>query len=312
MLWFIVKRFASLIPVLFGISLITFILIHLTPGDPAVAYLRLSQIAPTDEAVAAIRAELGLDNPLYVQYLDWLGKVVQLDFGTSYVSKEPVWDEMLLHFSATLELTVAALILIMVISLPIGIFSALYKEGIFDQLSRMLAFVGASMPTFWLGFLFMYFLSVKLDLFPVLGRGTLSHLVLPSLTLAFAYISSFTRLQRASMLENLNQPFILYARARGLRERLVVGKHVLKVSILPVLTVLGMSIGNMLSGAVIVETVFAWPGMGQLFVSSILNRDYPMIQGMLLLIGMIFVLSNLLVDIAYAFLDPRIRWQGEK
>jgi nickel transport system permease protein len=312
MLWFIVKRFASLIPVLFGISLITFILIHLIPGDPAVAYLRLSQIPPTDEAVAAIRAELGLDNPLYVQYVDWLRKVFQLDFGTSYVSKEPVWDEMLLHFSATLELTVAALILTVVISLPIGIFSAFYKEGIFDELSRMLAFVGASMPTFWLGFLFMYFLSVKLDLFPVLGRGTLSHLVLPSLTLAFAYISSFTRLQRASMLENLNQPFILYARARGLRERLVVGKHVLKVSILPVVTVLGMSIGNMLSGAVIVETVFAWPGMGQLFVSSILNRDYPMIQGMLLLIGMIFVISNLLVDIAYAFLDPRIRWRGEK
>jgi nickel transport system permease protein len=312
MIWFVVKRFSSLIPVLFGISLITFILIHLTPGDPAVVYLRLSQIPPTDEAVAAIRAELGLDNPLYVQYLDWLRKVVQLDFGTSYVSKEPVWDEMLLHLSATLELTVAALILTVVISLPIGIFSALYKDGIFDQLSRMLAFVGASMPTFWLGFLFMYFLSVKLDLFPVLGRGTLSHLVLPSLTLAFAYISSFTRLQRASMLENLNQPFLLYARARGLRERLVVGRHVLKMALMPVVTVLGMSIGNMLSGAVIVETVFAWPGMGQLFVSSILNRDYPMIQGMLLLIGMIFVISNLLVDIAYTFLDPRIRWQGEK
>jgi nickel transport system permease protein len=312
MIWFVVKRFSSLIPVLFGISLITFILIHLTPGDPAVVYLRLSQIPPTDEAVAAIRAELGLDNPLYVQYLDWLRKVVQLDFGTSYVSKEPVWDEMLLHLSATLELTVAALILTVVISLPIGIFSALYKDRIFDQLSRMLAFVGASMPTFWLGFLFMYFLSVKLDLFPVLGRGTLSHLVLPSLTLAFAYISSFTRLQRASMLENLNQPFLLYARARGLRERLVVGRHVLKMALMPVVTVLGMSIGNMLSGAVIVETVFAWPGMGQLFVSSILNRDYPMIQGMLLLIGMIFVISNLLVDIAYTFLDPRIRWQGEK
>ncbi|RAP26407.1 hypothetical protein C2W64_01950 [Brevibacillus laterosporus] len=166
------------------------------------------------------------------------------------------------------------------------------------------------MPAFWFGFLLIYFLSVKLDLFPVLGRGTFAHLVLPSLTLAFPYIGTYMRLLRTSTLENLNEPFVVYARARGLRERLIVSRHVLKKSLLPVLTGLGMSLGNMLSGAVIVETVFAWPGMGSLFVTSILHRDYPMIQGCLLFMGVIFVVCNLLVDIAYAFLDPRIQWEG--
>ncbi|WP_078409040.1 nickel ABC transporter permease [Priestia abyssalis] len=310
--WFIVKRLTSLIPILFGISFITFILIHLTPGDPATAYLRASHIPPTDEAVAALRVELGLDKPLYVQYLEWLGNVIQLDLGMSYVSKKSVWDEIVLHFFPTAQLTFASCILILVISLPAGAISAIYKGKLVDQLSRIVAFVGVSMPAFWFGFLLIYFFSVQLDLFPVLGRGTAAHLVLPSLTLAFPYICTYMRLLRASMLENLNEPFVMYARARGLRERLIVGGHVLKKSLLPMLTGLGMSLGNMLSGAVIVETVFAWPGMGHLFVTSILSRDYPMIQGCLLFMGVIFVVCNLLVDLAYAFLDPRIRWEGER
>ncbi len=310
--WFIVKRLTSLIPILFGISLITFILLHLTPGDPAIAYLRASHIPPTDEAVAALRVEFGLDKPLYAQYVEWLGKAVQLDLGMSYLSKKSVWDEIMLHFFPTVQLTFASCILIVVISLPIGMMSAIFKGKLVDQLSRIIAFVSVSMPAFWFGFLLIYFLSVKLDLFPVLGRGTFAHLVLPSLTLSFAYIGTYTRLLRASMLENLNEPFVMYARARGLRGRLIVSRHVLKKSLLPVLTGLGMSFGNMLSGVVIVETVFAWPGMGQLFVTSILNRDYPMIQGCLLFMGVIFVVCNLLVDIAYSFLDPRIRWEGEK
>ncbi|OAH55741.1 nickel ABC transporter permease subunit NikB [Domibacillus aminovorans] len=309
---FIVKRLTSLIPILFGISLITFILLHLTPGDPAVAYLRASHIPPTDEAVAALRVELGLDKPLYAQYVEWLGKAVQLDLGMSYLSKKSVWGEIMLHFFPTVQLTFASCILIVVISLPIGMMSAIFKGKLVDQLSRIIAFVSVSMPAFWFGFLLIYFLSVKLDLFPVLGRGTFAHLVLPSLTLSFAYIGTYTRLLRASMLENLNEPFVMYARARGLSGRLIVSRHVLKKSLLPVLTGLGMSFGNMLSGVVIVETVFAWPGMGQLFVTSILNRDYPMIQGCLLFMGVIFVVCNLLVDIAYSFLDPRIRWEGEK
>ncbi|MFI8493089.1 nickel ABC transporter permease [Peribacillus butanolivorans] len=312
MSWFIFKRLTSLIPILLGISLITFILLHLIPGDPAVAYLRASHIPPTDETVAALRVELGLNKPLYVQYFEWLGKVLQLDLGMSYVSNNSVWEEIVVHFFPTVQLTFASLIFIVVISLPLGMISAIYKGKFVDQFSRILAFVSVSMPTFWLGFLLIYFLSVKLDLFPVLGRGTLAHLVLPSLTLAFAYIGTYMRLLRASMLGNLNEPFVVYARARGLRQRLIVIRHVLKKSLLPVVTGLGMSFGNMLSGAVIVETIFAWPGMGQLFVTSILNQDYPMIQGCVLFMGVIFVVCNLLVDLTYSFLDPRIRWEGEK
>ncbi|ETT80953.1 nickel ABC transporter permease [Viridibacillus sp. FSL R5-0477] len=312
MSWFIVKRLSSLIPILLGISIITFILLHLIPGDPAVAYLRLSNIPPTDVAVTDLRLELGLDNPLYIQYFDWLVKVIQLDLGISYLSKNAVSDEILLHLVPTIQLTVTALFFIVVISLPIGVLSAIYKGKWIDQFSRIIAFVSVSMPTFWFGFLLIYFLSVKLDFFPVLGRGTLAHLVLPSLTLAFGYIGTYIRLLRASMLENLNEPFVVYARARGLRQRQIISRHVLKKSILPVVTALGMSFGNMLGGAVIVETIFAWPGMGQLFVSSILNQDYPMIQGCVLFMSVIFVFCNLLVDVTYSFLDPRIRLEEGK
>ncbi|MEK4092966.1 nickel ABC transporter permease [Viridibacillus sp. FSL H8-0110] len=312
MSWFLVKRLSSLIPILLGISIITFILLHLIPGDPAVAYLRLSNIPPTDVAVTDLRLELGLDNPLYIQYFDWLVKVIQLDLGISYLSKNAVSDEILLHLVPTIQLTITALFFIVVISLPIGVLSAIYKGKWIDQFSRIIAFVSVSMPTFWFGFLLIYFLSVKLDFFPVLGRGTLAHLVLPSLTLAFGYIGTYIRLLRASVLENLNEPFVVYARARGLRQRQIISRHVLKKSILPVVTALGMSFGNMLGGAVIVETIFAWPGMGQLFVSSILNQDYPMIQGCVLFMSVIFVFCNLLVDVTYSFLDPRIRLEEGK
>ncbi|MGE7770123.1 nickel ABC transporter permease [Viridibacillus arvi] len=312
MSWFIVKRLTSLVPILLGISIITFILLHLIPGDPAVAYLRLSNIPPTDVAVAELRLKLGLDNPLHIQYLEWLGKVIQLDLGMSYVSKNTVWDEILLHLIPTIQLTLTALFFIVIISLPIGVLSAIYKGKWIDQFSRIIAYISVSMPTFWFGFLVIFFLSVKLDLFPVLGRGTLAHLILPSMTLAFGYIGTYIRLLRASMLENLNEPFVVYAKARGLRQRQIMSRHVLKKSILPVVTGLGMSFGNMLGGAVIVETIFAWPGMGQLFVSSILNQDYPMIQGCVLFMSVIFVFCNLLVDVTYSFLDPRIRLEGGK
>ncbi|MEX3623174.1 nickel ABC transporter permease [Viridibacillus arvi] len=312
MSWFIVKRLTSLVPILLGISIITFILLQLIPGDPAVAYLRLSNIPPTDVAVAELRLKLGLDNPLHIQYLEWLGKVIQLDLGMSYVSKNTVWDEILLHLIPTIQLTLTALFFIVIISLPIGVLSAIYKGKWIDQFSRIIAYISVSMPTFWFGFLVIFFLSVKLDLFPVLGRGTLAHLILPSMTLAFGYIGTYIRLLRASMLENLNEPFVVYAKVRGLRQRQIMSRHVLKKSILPVVTGLGMSFGNMLGGAVIVETIFAWPGMGQLFVSSILNQDYPMIQGCVLFMSVIFVFCNLLVDVTYSFLDPRIRLEGGK
>ncbi|MCL6635185.1 MAG: ABC transporter permease subunit [Peptococcaceae bacterium] len=301
---YLLHRLLGLVPVLLGISLITFFLLRLVPCDPAEVYLRLSQIPPTDEMVAAVRAELGLDRPLYVQYIDWLGRVLRLDFGTSFVTRKPVLDEILRCIPATLQLAFTAMAVVLLISLPAGILAALYKESLFDQGSRVLAFIGASMPAYWLGFLLIYLFALKLDLLPVLGRGGPGHLVLPSLTLALAQASTYTRLLRASMLENMNQHFVLYARARGLRERLVAGRHVLKSALLPVVTAFGMGLGHLLAGSVIVENVFAWPGVGRLCVYSIFNRDYPVIQGYVLVMTVVFVICNLLVDVAYTFLDP--------
>lgn len=309
---FIIKRLLSLIPVLFGISLITFLLLRLAPGDPAESYLHLSQIPPTPEAVAAMRAELGLDRPLTVQYLDWLGKAIRLDFGKSYATQNNVWDEMLYMLPATAELGAVSLLITLAVSIPLGILSALHKDGLADQLCRLIAFVSASIPNFWLGFLLMYFFAMKLDVVPALGRGTWLHYILPAVTLSAGYIATYIRLLRTALLENINQPFVLYARARGLSEKRIIGRHVLKHALLPAVTALGMSVGHLLAGSVIVETVFAWPGLGRFCIFAILNRDYPVVQCFVLVSAVTFVIANLLVDIAYAWLDPRIRWRGEQ
>lgn len=308
---YIVKRLLSIIPVLFGISVITFLLLRLTPGDPAEAYLRLSQIPATEAAVQAVRLELGLDRPLIVQYGDWLAKALMLDFGRSYATHRPVWDEMMFLLPATAELAGVSLCITLAVSLPMGILSALYKDSWFDHCCRLLAFTSAAMPNFWLGFMLMYFFAFQLDLLPTLGRGSWQHFILPAATLSFGYIATYIRLLRISMLENMEQPFVFYARARGLKESWVIGRHVLKVALLPVVTALGMSIGHLLSGSVIVESIFAWPGIGRFCVSAILNRDYPVVQCFVLMMSVVFVTANLFVDIAYAWLDPRIRLKGE-
>ena len=309
---FVARRIISLVPVLLGISLLTFVLIHLVPVDPAEVYLRLSQIPPTDEAVAVIRAEMGLNKPLHQQYFDWLWKVVHLDFGKSFVTKKPVMAELLYYFPATLKLAAASLLIVLLISIPVGVFSALYKDTAFDQICRIFAFIGASIPSFWLGFVLIYILSLELNLLPAFGRGTLAHLVLPATTLALGAAAVYTRLLRTSMLENLNQNFVLYARARGLKEKLIIVRHVLKNALIPVVIAFGMTLGHMLAGSVIVENVFAWPGVGRYIVSSIFNRDYPVIQAYALFMAVVFVLLNLLVDIICGLLDPRIRLGGDK
>lgn len=308
---YIIKRLLGLIPILLGISLMTFVLIHLVPVDPAQAYLTVSKIPPTDDAVAAARTQLGLDRPLPVQYVDWLRKALHLDFGQSYVSKKPVLAEVVHAFPATIQLTFAAVIWLVLISLPLGFLSAVFKNSWFDHGGRIASFIGASIPSFWLGFLLIYFFSVKLGIFPVMGRGSIMHVVLPSLTLALGLAGIYTRLLRNNLLENLQHQFVFYARARGLKERVVLGKHVLKNALVPVINAFGMSFGYMLAGSVIVENIFAWPGLGRLITCSIFNRDYPMIQCYVLFMAVIFVVSNLLADVVSALLDPRIRI-GEK
>jgi len=304
---FIARRLSSLVPILFGVSVVAFLLLRLDPVDPAVAYLRSAQVPPDEKAVAVVRHELGLDRPLAVQYCDWLKRAARLDFGTSYQTRRPVLDELLRYLPATLQLTGAGLILTILISVPLGVFSALYKESLVDQFCRLFSYVGASIPSFWLGFLLIHLFAVKLGWLPALGRGGPMHLILPAFTLSFIFIAVLVRLIRASVLENLNQRFVLYARARGVRERWVIGRHVLKNSLLPAVSALGMCAGNFIGGSVIAESVFAWPGVGLYALRAIMNRDLPVVQGYILLMSAIFVICNLAVDLLHAWLDPRIR-----
>ncbi|MDK2888635.1 MAG: peptide/nickel transport system permease protein [Thermoanaerobacter sp.] len=309
---YLLKRFLYLIPVMLGVSIVTFGLINLAPGDPAELILRSGGVEPTREAVEALREELGLNAPLYVQYGRWLWRMLHGDLGKSFRTGRPVAEEILSRFPATLELAFAAMVFMICLALPAGILSALYRHAFLDHLSRLGALLGASLPGFWLGLVLIYFFAVKLGVLPVMGRGGPEHLVLPAVTLGFGLAAVYARVLRAGMLDVLGQDYIKVARAKGLKEKWVIGRHALKNALLPAVTLLGMSFGHLLGGAVIVETIFAWPGVGKFAVDSIFNRDYPVIQGYALFMAVVFVLVNLLVDISYVFLDPRIRLERGK
>lgn len=304
---YICKRVVFLFFVMFGVSLLTFGMVHLTPGDPAEILLRTEGINATPQAVEALREKLGLNNPLPVQYGHWISKVVRGDLGVSYETGRPVLEELGQRLPATVELTVAGTIVVLLVSLPLGLLSAVFKNTLIDHLGRLFALVGASLPSFWLGLILIYILAVKYSLLPVMGRGGLAHLVLPALTLGLGMSATYARLLRASMLEILGLDFIQAARARGLTENTILLGHALKNALLPLVTAFGMSLGHLLGGTVIVETIFAWPGMGHYLVDSIFGRDYAVVQGYVLLMALIFVILNLLVDISYAFIDPRMR-----
>ncbi|MCL6610370.1 MAG: ABC transporter permease [Peptococcaceae bacterium] len=304
---YLLKRLFYLLPVMLGVSVITFGLVNLAPGDPAEIILRTGGADPSREAVLALREDLGLNDPVHIQYGRWLRGVFRLDLGNSFCTGRPVAGEILTRLPATLELTVAALCFMLFLSVPAGILAALYRHTAADHLSRICALIGASLPGFWLGLVLIYCFSVKLGLLPVMGRGGWRHLVLPAATLGLGMAAVYARLLRASMLDVLSRDYIKVARAKGLKEKWVIGRHALKNALLPVVTLLGMSFGHLLGGAVIVETIFAWPGVGKFAVEAIFNRDYPVIQGYALFMSLVFVLANLLVDISYVFIDPRIR-----
>ena len=285
--------------------------LRLAPGDPAMAYLRLSQIPPTTENLAMARETLGLNKPLSAQYATWLAKAARLDFGRSYVTGRPVMDEILYYLPATLELAGASLLLTLGLSVPMGVAAALRRDTALDHLTRAVAFAGVSIPNFWFGFLLVWLFSVELGWLPPLGRGGLSHLVMPAISLALMSLAVNTRLIRASMLETMHHRFILYARARGVSEGTVVWRHMFVNALIPILTATGMHVGELLGGAVVVESVFSWPGVGRYAVSSIYNRDFPVLQCFMLVMTVIFVVCNLAVDIAYAVADPRMRLGGQ-
>lgn len=309
---YIIKRILITIPVLIGITFLCFIFINLIPSDPAEVALRVRQVPViTDEAIAEMRGELGLDKPFLVRYINWLRACIRLDFGVSYVNpSRTVAGEIARTLPATLELAFASFILVLLISLPIGFFCAVYKDSLFDRFIRMFIFMISAMPSYWVGLLLIWIFSINFGLLPTNGRGGFSHLILPAVTVSLSYISTYIRLIRANMLENMKNDYVLYAKARGLKPKVVLVRHVFKNSLQPCMTALGMSIPQLIAGTVVVENVFSWPGLGRLCVTAIFNRDYPVIQAYVLLIGILFVVFNLIFDILQYTLDPRLTKEG--
>jgi peptide/nickel transport system permease protein len=313
---YVVRRLLLLVPVLLGVSVIIFMVLHLAPGDAAEIMLG-SQATQAD--LERLRAELGLTQPLYVQYVHWVGLVARGDLGRSIWMKRPVLDEVLGRFKATLVLTGAALVLSTAAGLALGIASAIRPNSLLDRLSAVASLFGASMPVFWLGIVLMVVFALWLGWLPASGmfapygggdlRDLLVHLALPAVTLAAASVTIIARLTRSTMLETLGQDYIRTARAKGVVERAVVLRHGLKNALIPIVTVVGVQAGYLLGGAVLTETVFAWPGVGTLMVQGILARDFPLVQGCVLVVALSFVLINLAVDLLYAWLDPRIRYE---
>ncbi|MCL6743010.1 MULTISPECIES: nickel ABC transporter permease subunit NikB [Kosakonia] len=304
---FLLHRLLLLIPMIVAASVVIFLLLRLGAGDPAMDYLRLSNLPPTPEMITATRIQLGLDQPLASQYLHWLWRALHLDFGISYATQRPVLDDVLHFLPATLQLAGAALALILLTSVPLGIWAARHRDGLPDFLVRAVAFLGVSMPNFWLAFLLVMFFSVHLQWLPAMGYGGWQHLILPAVSIAFMSLAINARLLRASMLEAAGQRHVTWARLRGLSDKQTERRHILRNASLPVITALGMHIGELIGGTMIIESIFAWPGIGRYAVSAIFNRDYPVIQCFTLVMVLVFVLCNLAVDLLSAALDPRIR-----
>ena len=306
MLKFVGKRLLMLIPVLIGVSLIVFTLMQLSPGDPAMIILG-AQAAPED--IANLREEMGLNDPLVMQFLRFLLGMFKLDFGTSYKDGMPVLSKLLEALPYTAQLTFSAVLLALLVGIPAGIISATKQYSIFDRVATVAALIGFSTPNFWLSIMLILVFSVNLQWLPVSGTGTILHLVLPSIALGLQSAAVFTRMTRSSMLEVLNMDYIRTARAKGLSERVVILKHALKNALIPVITVVGLQIGLLFGGAILTETVFAWPGVGRLMIDSIRAKDTPVVQGGVIFTASIFVFINLLVDILYAYVDPRVKAQ---
>ena len=300
---FLLRRLSQSLVVLLGISFVVFFILHLT-GDPAAVLLPPEASA---EDIQRFRESMGFDDPFLVQYARFLGGALQGDFGNSIRHGEPAFGLVLERMPATFELAGAALLLALLLSIPAGIVSAVRRNTMVDYVSTVFALLGQSMPTFWLGIMLILFFSVSLNLLPSSGRGTLQHLILPAVTLGLFTTARITRLTRSGMLEVLNQDYIRTARAKGVADPPVVWKHALKNAAIPIVTIVGIELGTLLGGSVITETIFAWPGVGRLSVQAIYNRDYPVVQASVFLLATTFVLVNLVVDVLYTYLDPRIR-----
>lgn len=302
---YVLRRIALVIPVLIGVSIVTFLMSHLVPGDPVSVMLGTSATA---ESRAELRQQLGLDDPLYVQYGRYVSRAVRGDFGTSIRSGQPVLTEIRQRIGSTVQLTLSAMALAIVVGVGLGIAAAWSRSRIAQAGIMSFALLGISMPSFWSGILLILLFGLKLRWFPIAGSGPKA-LVLPAITLAAPAAAVLARITRSTMLEVLNQDFVRTARAKGLAERVVIVRHALRNALIPVLTIIGLQFGGLLTGAVIVESVFSRPGLGRYAVTAISSRDFPQIQGIVLLAAVVYVFVNLFVDLLYAVLDPRIRYR---
>ncbi len=303
---FILRRLLLTVPVLLGVATLVFSLIHLVPGDPVQAMLGEGA---TPAEVTDLRAKLGLDRPLYVQYESFLDGLVHGDLGTSLRTNEPVTQAIAARVPATAELAIAAMCVAVFVAIPLGVLAAAKQGTGVDYTATTLALLGISIPNFWLGPLLAIVFAVELGWLPVSGRGGLAHLILPAITLGAPLAAVLARMTRASVLEELHELYVLAARAKGVSRAKAVMHHAFRNSLIPIVTIFGLQFGAVLTGAVITETIFAWPGVGRLLIQSIEFRDYPLVQGCILLIAFTYVAANLLTDLAYGLLDPRIRYE---
>ncbi|MDY3730128.1 MAG: nickel ABC transporter permease [Candidatus Choladocola sp.] len=309
---YIVRRFLQLIPILIGITFLSFAMMRLAGGDAVTYMYENAGVNVSQEIIDQAKAEYGLDKPFLVQYATWFAGMVTGDMGTSYVSHRDVYETFISKLPATILLTITSIVLTVLIAIPLGILSAVKQNKWVDYLIRFLSFIGNSMPNFFAALVLIYFLSIKMNLLPVITNDNIvQSLVLPTLTLAISMASKYTRQVRATVLEELGKDYVAGARARGVRGRVIIWKSVMKSSMLTIITLLALSIGSLLGGTTIVETIFMWDGVGKMAVDAITMRDYPIIQAYVAWMAVIYVLVNLVTDIIYHYLDPRVRLGGE-
>ena len=304
----LLKRLLQIVIVLVGISFLSFLLIYLAPGDPVRAMFAVSGSIPSEEAMGEIREKMGLNRSFLVQYGSWLLNCIRGDFGISYTNGQPVTQLLAARVAPTVQLTLLSLAMMMVMAIPLGVISALHQNRPLDYVIRGATFFSISMPNFWVGLLLLYFVALKLGWLPVVSTGMgLQKMLLPAFTLGFAMAGKYSRQVRAAVLEELNQDYVSGARARGLTESVILWRHVIPNAMLPLITLLGLSLGSLLGGTAVVEIIFSFPALGSLAISAITSMDYPVIQGFVLWISLIYMVVNLGVDISYNLLDPRLR-----
>ena len=304
----LISRLLQMLIVLIGISFLTFLLTYISPGDPVRNMYISMGMVPDEEVIAETRAQMGLDDPFFTQYFRWLGNCLKGDFGTSFSWNKPVVTLLATRIWPTLKLTLCSLVLMLVIAVPLGVLSAVYKNKFIDFFVRVITFFGVSVPNFWVGLLLILWFCVKLKLLPVVSSGgDFKSLILPSVTLAIAMSAKYTRQVRTAVLEELSSDYVIGARARGVKESKILWGNVFPNSLLPLITMLGLSIGSLLGGTSVVEVIFSYPGMGKLAVDAITTLDYNLVQGFVLWVAVIYMVVNLLVDLSYNHIDPRMR-----